>query len=80
MSSIDVKSTRMFVKAVTSHLQKHLRNDEGKDPLALVAEIERCVSMIKFASAKSSKKKLKKTKKKVAVDSEVTVAQGSSST
>jgi len=81
MSSIDVKSSRAFVKAVTNHLQKLLRADEGKDPVALVTEIDRCVSMIKFAaSTNKQKKKSKKAKKKAAAGSEAVVAPEPAST
>ena len=63
MSSVDQKVSRAFVAQVTTHLQKVLRADKGKDPVALVAELEQCITMIKFASA-GDKKKKKKLKKK----------------
>lgn len=61
--NVDPKVSRVFVAAVTARMQKILRQDKGKDPDALVADLERLIDMIKMVG-EGKKKKSKKTKKK----------------
>lgn len=71
MSSTDIKSSRVFVKQVTTHLQKFLRSDDGKDNDALLEELEMCITMIKFSSATAKQAAKKKPKKKLKKPSSV---------
>lgn len=70
---MDEKTQRLVAGSVVQHLQRTLRDYNGKDVDALVSSLEEATNMIKFVS--TGKKKKKRAPKKKAKGKAMTPAE-----
>jgi hypothetical protein len=61
---LDAKPQRMFINNVVVHLQKALREYDGKDPEGLLKTMDDATNMIKFVLKGKKKTQQKRGKKK----------------